>query len=73
MCFVHMQNLIIILGVNEDYTSSLIGPGHAVDSFDLEAQYISSGSVPGNGLALADITEEMMLRAKGDLLNLQIK
>ena len=49
------------------------GSGHAIDPVDLQAENVPSAGVPRDRPALADIPEEMMLRAGGDLLDLQIK
>ena len=61
-----------MVGVHEDHGGELFRGGQAIDSVDFKAQHIPAARVPWDRLALADITEEMMLRAGGELLDLQV-
>ena len=57
--------------INKDHCSELFGSGQTIYSVDFKAQHISATGVPRYRLALADVTEEMMSGAVGDLFYLQ--
>jgi hypothetical protein len=67
------NDLVVILGIDEDDGRCLRGLGQAVDMVDLHGQDVAVGGVPGDGLTLANVAEEMVLGAGGDLLDLELQ
>lgn len=73
MRFVHAQDLVVQMGVNDDYCGSLFRIWHAIYGIDFKSQDIATAGVPRDRPALADITKQMMFRAGGNLLDLQFE
>ena len=72
VCFIHAEDRIISMGINQDDGSRFTWNRHSIDGTDLKPKYILPRCVPGNGLALADVSKKMMFLARGYLLKLQI-
>jgi len=68
VAFIQANNLVVISGVDKDHRGELFRGWQTIYSVDFKAEDISAAFVPGNRLALADISEEMMLCAGGKLL-----
>ncbi len=69
-CLFQPDDLVVLLGIDEDHRGGFLGLWHSVDICDFHPQDISAVGAERNGPALTDIPKEMMLRAGGDLLDL---
>ena len=65
------QDLVVLTSVDDDDGRGLLRPGHAVDMVDLEPEDVPPAGVPGDRLTLADVAEEVVLRPRRDLLDLE--
>jgi len=58
--FIQMNDPVSVLGINDADRSGFIGFGHPVN---FKAENIAPACILWNGLALANVTEEMMQSA----------
>ncbi|TWT81440.1 hypothetical protein CA13_28930 [Planctomycetes bacterium CA13] len=70
---VDADDLFTILGIDKDDVCGFIRFGQSIDFVDLQTENVSSTGGPRDLLARADVSEELMLRARGDQLDLQFK
>ena len=70
---VDSNDLVATLGVNKDDGRGIFWLGKSIDFVDLKCENVSSAGIPRDRPALAYVPEEMMLRAGGDLLDLQFR
>lgn len=63
MGFIQMNDPVSVLGINDADRSGFIGFGHPVNPVNFKAENIAPACIPWNGLALANVTKEMMQSA----------
>ena len=71
VCLVDRDKLVVIMSVNEHDHGGIFWPGHPVNSIDLHAENVATAGIPGNGSTLPDVAEEVVVRAVGELLDVE--
>ena len=61
--FIQCNHPVILPCIDNANSCGLIGQGHAINPVNLETENITAAGVPRDGLALADIAEEMVTGA----------
>ena len=71
--FIEGNDFVLVVGIDHANGCCFIWRGHPVNTVNFKAENVTATGIPGNGLALANVTEEMMFRTGSDLFNIKVQ